>query len=479
MISIASLIFKSTAFADSTWESLMENTPHLHDGRARFFFVANDATPAVKEHLAKKGYPFVCQENKDRGEEELLKMGYSGPSYIHRVYRGWNRAIIESEEQAVLINSDMKFSPGWLEALEEHWDPNAILTSTLVERWQDKFGPKGAPGAVDYFLEADFGSHPKNFNNGAFLEFSKAAKKPGTIPGRHYACVMLSRSKAIEAGLYPEGNMWGPWGRYSGDQVFFGRLMANGALYRESTSSIVYHFNEGETEDKEVTNRGLSIIVPCDIDRLDQFKKTYRAYLDRGMPLGLDWEFILVTRTIDSVDLPGVRVVKYVHEGPYFNASKAFNIGVVEAKYSTVAVTSPEVVPVTDVINQWFSKPEGNYICTAFDQDEHGVLTELVKPGKMDHIPSMYFLGIFRKEDILKINGWDEDFMAGFSWEDVDFGERFHRANLQFQVAGDMQVLHQYHPRNYHNPGWEINAAVLKNNIKNYAIRCINGIIKE
>lgn len=249
MISIAALIFKSTSFADSTWESLMEFTPHLHDGRARFFFVANDATQKVKEHLAKHGYPFVTQDNPYRSEDDLLKLGYSGPDYIHRVYRGYNRAITESEEQAVLINSDMQFSPGWLEGLEQYWNPDTILTSTLVERWQPKFGPRDAPGGPNYYLEGDFGSHPSNFNKSGFYAFSMNNTINAVRPGRHYASIMLSRSRAIAAGLYPEGNMWGPWGRYSGDQVFFGRLAANGVKHLESAASIVYHFNEGELED--------------------------------------------------------------------------------------------------------------------------------------------------------------------------------------------------------------------------------------
>ena len=249
MISIAALIFKSTKFADSTVESLLEFTPHLHDGRARFFFVANDATPRLIEHLNKKGYPYVCQNNKDRTEQELLKLGYAGPSYIHRVYRGWNRAIMESEEQCVLLNSDMQFSPGWLEGLTENWNPNIILTSTLVERDQPKFGPKDLPDRANYFVERDFGSHPDNFDKNGFYAFSKNIAMPGIRQGRHYASIMLSRSKAIEAGLYPEGNLFAPWGIYSGDVVFFNRLADIGVEHKESMSSIVYHYNEGEQEE--------------------------------------------------------------------------------------------------------------------------------------------------------------------------------------------------------------------------------------
>lgn len=249
MISIAALIYKSTAFADATVKSLLEFTPHLHDGRARFFFVANDATPELLAHLDKKGYAYVRQDNVTRTEPELLKMGYAGPEYIHRVYQGYNRAIMESNEQMVLLNSDMQFSPGWLEGLENFWNPSLVLTSTLVERWQAKFGDKNAPGAADYFVERDFGDHPHRFDASGFYTFSKTLAKPEIRHGRHYASIMLSRSKAIETGLYPEGNLFAPWGVYSGDQAFFARLKTKGVTHAESAASIVYHFNEGEKED--------------------------------------------------------------------------------------------------------------------------------------------------------------------------------------------------------------------------------------
>lgn len=225
----------------------MEHTPHLHDRRARFFFVANDATPGVIEHLTRRGYPFVVQKNKHYTEGELAAMGYAGPEYINRVYRGFNRAIMESEEQAVIINSDMEFSPGWLEGLEEVYTPQKFVTSTLVERWVPKMGNRET--GPKYFIEGDFGDHPDRFNRGGWYAFSQNIKKPGSIPGRHYACVMFSRSKAIEAGLYPEGNLFAPWGIYSGDRAFAARLGSVGVQHIESTNSIVYHYNEGEKEE--------------------------------------------------------------------------------------------------------------------------------------------------------------------------------------------------------------------------------------
>jgi hypothetical protein len=243
MISIGCLIYRSTKFADSTWESLHEFTPHLHDRRARFFFVANDATPELKEHLRKKGYPFVCQENKHLTMDQLQRLGFGPPDYMHRVYRGWNRAILESEEQMVLISSDTMFSPGWLEGLERVWDTNKVVCARYVE-------PPLPQGGVGYYVEGypnvyerNFGNHPDNFKKEEFLQFRRYVTRRTQEHGSTYGSFMLSRSKAIEIGLYPEGNLQ-PW--IPGDRIFFERLANIGVEHLDALDSIVYHFREGE-----------------------------------------------------------------------------------------------------------------------------------------------------------------------------------------------------------------------------------------
>ena len=65
----------------------------------------------------------------------------------------------------------------------------------------------------------------------------------------------------------------------------------------------------------------------------------------------------------------------------------------------------------------------------------------------------MYFLACFKKSDIEKINGWDEEFMKGYAYEDDDFGDRWVRAGLPFTVHEDIYARHQYHPRTETIPG--------------------------
>jgi len=246
-ISICSLIYRSIKYAKSVHQSLMDHTPALHDGRARFFFVANDATPEVLEWLEQSGIDFVVQENEHRTEEELFSMGYAHPEYIHRVYRGWNRAIQESDEACVLVNSDNMFSDGWLEALLESWHPDqSVLVSRLVEPPPRTRGGCTCPGAIVY----PFGWSIDDYCDDEFQAFVPGHTSPRFVENpRSFMPCIFSRSRAIKVGMYPEGNL--AKGSFKhvlkcGDREFFDRLTASGLRHICIYSSLVYHFREGE-----------------------------------------------------------------------------------------------------------------------------------------------------------------------------------------------------------------------------------------
>ena len=228
--------------------------------------------------------------------------------------------------------------------------------------------------------------------------------------------------------------------------------------------------------------KGFSIIAPLDPNRLEQFTVTKRIYDE--MPEVK--EFIIPTRRDDEVkdwlqkhDLTyRVRLVPYaVDKG--FNVSKALNIGVREARYENIIITSPEVKPTTPVLRQLSEVADQNVICQVFDQDPEGNLKVLVSDGYRSETPAMYFLAMFQKADILKINGWDEEFMKGYAYEDNDFGARWVRAGLPFIVRDDIQAVHQYHPRGETIPGgMAINAQHYHDNTDAGVTWCKNGIIQ-
>lgn len=217
-----------------------------------------------------------------------------------------------------------------------------------------------------------------------------------------------------------------------------------------------------------------------DSNRLEQFKQTKQAYDE--MPQ--EKEFIIPTRTYSEVKKYLVKhnLMKDVKLIPYkvkigFNPSKAFNIGVRKAKYDHIIITSPEVKPTTDVLSQFEESLGKNIICGVMDQDADGNLTILVSKSYRGDSPAMYFLAMFNKADIETINGWDEEFMKGYAYEDNDYGERWKRAGLPFEVREDIEGLHQYHERGESIPhGLTTNLNTYNKNNTDGVIRCVKGL---
>jgi hypothetical protein len=246
MISISSLIYKSTLFADSLYDTVYENTPMIQNGQAEFFFVANDATEKVINHLNTKGYRYYIKNNPYLSEKELFEKGIGIPDYMSRVYGGYNESIMLSQDIVVLLNSDIILSPNWLENLFKRLTKNTIVTTRLVERNHPLFGV--FPGAD----HAEFGNHPSNFKKDLFLSWCKQNSLDEIRAGGSYGPCMFYKERAIQAGLYPGGNIHG--GNFQkivryGDEDFFLRLKNIGVSHITSLDSISYHFKEGEREE--------------------------------------------------------------------------------------------------------------------------------------------------------------------------------------------------------------------------------------
>lgn len=226
-----------------------------------------------------------------------------------------------------------------------------------------------------------------------------------------------------------------------------------------------------------------SFVVPMDMDRLEQFTVTKLLY-DK-MPQKK--EFIVPTRSSKLfTELKKRGLTKdlttflYTLETPGFNCSRALNLGVRTATYNQIIITSPEVMPTTDVLAQLEELQGQNVVCQVFDEDPEGSLTSLVHHGYRDMSPAMYFLAMFNKTDIQKINGWDEDFLKGYAYEDDDFGARWVRAGIPFTVREDIHGIHQYHPRNETVAGGTgVNFAKYTENNNAEVVYCKNGIIKS
>jgi len=248
-ISIASLIYKSTVFADAVYNSLYEHTPLLQNNDTEFFFIANDATDKVLNHLKEKNYKHYIHTNEKKTNEELFAMGIGWPNYLHGVYCAWNKAIELSQgEIVVLVNSDMMFSDNWLENLLKHLDKTKFVCSQLVERIHPRHGI-AFPGCI----VKNFGASPASFNKAGFEEFAKSNILLNQIKGGGaYMPCAIYKDIMLKVGMYPEGNLAGNTFEEVIDygDVYTGKKLEEiGVSHITALDSLVYHFKEGEMDE--------------------------------------------------------------------------------------------------------------------------------------------------------------------------------------------------------------------------------------
>ncbi len=254
-ISIAALIYKSTVYADFIYEQVHKYTPMIQTGEAEFYFVANDASSEVIRHLDKMNYRYYNHINEIKTEDELFKMGIGWPEYLHRVYRAWNRCILEAKGDFVcLINSDMGLSPNWLENIYKHTSDTKAVSSLLVERGHETLGhfPASLNGTGSILYNC--GKSPLIYNEEKFQEYVNNNKDNNAnklTVGGVYMPIIMPRKKLLEIGMYPEGNIAGKHFRDVvdyGDRVLMNKLKNIGVEHVTSWDSICYHFQQGEME---------------------------------------------------------------------------------------------------------------------------------------------------------------------------------------------------------------------------------------
>jgi GT2 family glycosyltransferase len=241
-ISIACLIYKSVRWLDFVYEQVKKYT-NLVDNE--FYFVANDACEEVLNHLKINNIPHYIHNNTEEQRKEW---------YINNVYRAWNTAgKMAKGEYVVFINSDMAFTPNWLEDLIDNIDENKVVTSRLVER--------GILRSGKYGIEKNFGNNPKDYDEKAFLEYAESIRQKNLYQSGLYMPMLIKKEHLEKIGGYPEGNvlsgsnifnpMYAKRGQHliPGDQILILKLKTIGVEHFTSFNSIVYHFQEGEMRD--------------------------------------------------------------------------------------------------------------------------------------------------------------------------------------------------------------------------------------
>lgn len=241
-LEIITLIYKSIPYLDFIVQELKADYCKVPGWDISYKVIANDATPEILEYLKTNNINHYVFNNQDPDEY-----------FINRVYRAYNTAVRESSADNVcLVNSDDVFSEGWLENLLKYHDGNNIPSSRLIESGKM---PSGL-----YGLGLNFGNSPKTMQYENWYAYSKNMidLHSGTIkPGGLYMPVVFERQRFLEAGGYPEGNIYdngiGNMGNFikAGDDYFFTDILEKKFNMRHITvfDSMVYHLQAGERDE--------------------------------------------------------------------------------------------------------------------------------------------------------------------------------------------------------------------------------------
>ena len=235
-VSVVCLIYKSPSYARFVHGSFDRHTGKgrgARYGNVVFTFVANDPTDGLLEFLRSSGLRHTVFRNPDPEEH-----------YMSRVYRAWNHGgMAAAGDVLVFVNSDMAFTPGWLDNLLRRLDENTIVTSRLVESGKLRSGKYG--------IERDFGATHSAFDDEAFQEFARRTSRDKAKPGGLFMPCAVYADTFRRSGGYPLGNRTEPDGSTtSGDAVFFYEtLKGMGVRHVTAFDSIVYHVQEGEKDE--------------------------------------------------------------------------------------------------------------------------------------------------------------------------------------------------------------------------------------
>jgi len=168
--------------------------------------------------------------------------------YLNRVYRCWNFAGRTSNyDNICFVNSDMVFTENWLLNLLKHHDGINIPTSRLIESGKMPSGTHG--------ISIDCGKNPKNLDLIKLAHISKIISEDKILNKGLYMPCIFEKSRFIESGMYPEGNIYtdgiGTLNGFlqSGDDWYFRKLEKEyGMKHITVYNSLVYHIQEGEKD---------------------------------------------------------------------------------------------------------------------------------------------------------------------------------------------------------------------------------------
>ncbi|ODA39703.1 glycosyltransferase [Desulfosporosinus sp. BG] len=242
--SIACLVYKSVEWLKFVYDQVFKYTDMTNK---EFFFVANDATSAVLSYLKDNYIPHYVFTNTPEQQQEW---------YVNNVYRAYNFAASKAQgDFVVFINSDMAFTPGWLDNLWKAYNGENCVTSRLVESGKLRSG--------QYGVESDFGRDYSSYQEKEFQLYARELTESKLLDGGLFMPLLIRKEHFERVGGYPEGQVVigsdynhpviARFGEacISGDTVLMLKLQTIGIKHQTAFDSLAYHFQWGELDSSQ------------------------------------------------------------------------------------------------------------------------------------------------------------------------------------------------------------------------------------
>jgi GT2 family glycosyltransferase len=164
-------------------------------------------------------------------------------------------------------------------------------------------------------------------------------------------------------------------------------------------------------------------IIIVDDGSSDGCEETCWHYTQQGLPI----TYIYLDRPFDS------------------NPCLPRNIGIKLATTTDILVTEPEILFLTDIVDQTgaarSTKPEDILYGRTYHEPAAGATLDECET--IDHFP---FYSLYKREWLEEVGGYDEAFPEAWGWEDVDLNGRLAEIGHHTVRIDGCAAVHQWHP---------------------------------
>ncbi len=155
--------------------------------------------------------------------------------------------------------------------------------------------------------------------------------------------------------------------------------------------------------------------------------------------------------------------------------SHARNVGIRNTTCDLIISTEPEVLFITDTVKQltdhYIQNPQSciNTACIYRIETDIELTQDMIEhPDNYPCMAKRYgwtgnCVTLYNRQWLLDINGWDEEFPRPYMGDDVDLSQRLELTKHNLLNMNDIEVVHQYHPKEDFGSNIDPNMNYLKN----------------